>query len=153
MKFNSILSNEANRSIEEKLLIVSSDFKRTRETAEILHKKLGVKEPIRFEPAIRERGLGEMVNYDMVHEMWAEDSVDPTHHKYGVESIMEMIHRLSGLVRQLDKEYNDRVIVLVSHGDTCQTLDSVFLGISPNEFRTKLPDYKNCEIRELKTNN
>lgn len=86
----------------------------------------------------------------MVDDMWAEDCIDPTHHKNGVESVMEMITRLSATVRSLDNEYTNRVIVLVSHGDPCQALDSMSCGVKPTELRTKLPFYLNCEIRELK---
>jgi len=39
-------------------VVVSSDFKRTRETAEILHAHLLAKTPIRFEKALRERWYG-----------------------------------------------------------------------------------------------
>ena len=141
-----MLKNEEN--LIEKLVILSSDFRRTRETAEIIHGKLGVKDPIRFNPALRERGLGTLVNYDSVHQMWAHDFADPTHNEFGVESVMEMVIRLSRIVVELDKEYTERIIILVSHGDPCMCIEAVCKGISPNEFRNNR-DIGNCEIREL----
>ena len=145
--FSSMLKNE--ESLIEKLVIVSSDFRRTRETAEILHGKLRVKDPIRFSPALRERGLGTLVNYDLVHQMWAHDFADPTHNEFGVESVMEMVVRLSRILVELDTEYTERIVILVSHGDPCMCIEAVCKGISPNEFRNNR-DITNCEIRELK---
>ncbi len=145
-----MLSSEHN--LNEKLVLVSSDFKRTRETAEILHSCLNVKDPIRFEPALRERGLGDLVEYHSVHKMWSLDYADPTHTSYNVESLMHMVSRLSNIVQQLDNEYNDRIIIMVSHGDPCQCIYTVFMGLSPNEFRKGPDDMKNCDIRELQDN-
>ena len=150
-----MLSSSVDQILSEKIVIVSSDFRRTRETAEILHSELGVKRPIRFEIALRERGLGSMnmtYNWDSVRQMWALDEVDPTHTEYNCESVMSMTVRTSRLVQQLDKEYNDMIIILVSHGDPCQCLYAIFIGLNPNEFR-KIAGMKNCEIRPLKEPN
>ena len=134
-------------------MVVSSDFKRTRETAEIIHSNLSVKDSLRFEPALRERGLGELREYNSVHKMWALDYTDPTHTSFGVESVMHMVTRLSNIIQQLDKEYTDHIIIMVSHGDPCQCIHTVFMGLSPNEFRKTNDGMKNCEIRELKDGN
>ena len=150
-----MLSSSVDQTLSKKLVIVSSDFKRTRETAEILHSELGVEQPIRFEIALRERGLGSMnmtYNWDNVPQMWALDELDPTHTEYNCESVMSMTVRTSRLVQQLDKEYNDMNIILVSHGDPCQCLHAIFIGLNPNEFRT-IPGIQNCEIRSLKEPN
>ena len=131
-----------------KLVIVSSDFRRTRETAEILHSELQVEHPIRFEIALRERLLGS-VQYDDMHQLWALDEADPTHNQFNCESVMMMTLRTSRLVQTLDREYDNQTIILVSHGDPCQCLHTLFIGLNPNEFRTH-PGMKNCEIRQLK---
>ena len=121
-----------------------------KQTAEIIHAELGVKASIEYKESLRERGLGkwDMGPGSIVEEMWAKDAADPTHKYNGVESVMEMVLRMSRLVQQLDREFEDHIIILVSHGDPCQCLHTVFIGLSPGEFR-KLPDFKNCEIREL----
>ena len=137
--------------LPEKLVIASSDFKRARETAEILHSQLQVKAPLRLEPALRERGFGtfhmtEAANYQKV---WDVDVVDPTHTDFGNESVMDVVMRTSRLLQSLDDEFTDRIIILVSHGDTLQILSTLFFGCSPPEHRT-LPNLDNCDIRELK---
>ena len=137
--------------LPQKIIIVSSDFKRARETAEVLHTHLKVKTPIRFETALRERNFGEFnlkggSNY---HKVWEMDAIDPTHSKYGNESVMDVVLRTSRLVQSLDDEFQDHLILLVSHGDTLQILSALFSGVGPSEHRT-LPDLDNCEVRELK---
>ena len=142
------MSGEQN--LEERVVIFSSDFLRVKQTAEIIHGELKLKASIQYKEALRERGLGkwDMGPGSIVTEMWARDAADPTHKFNGVESVMEMVLRTSKLVEQLDREFEDRIIILVSHGDPCQCLHAVFIGIHPSEFRS-LPDFKNCEIREL----
>ena len=146
-----MLSSSVDQTLSEKIVIVSSDFRRTRETAEILHSELGVERPIRFEIALRERGLGK---FNMTHggpdvvKLLAEDEIDPSNNLFGCESIMSMRLRTSSLVYQLDKEYNNKVFILVSHGATCHSVYTVFAGISPNEFH-EMSCVKNCEIRQL----
>ena len=132
------------------MIVFSSDFLRVKQTAEIIHKELGVVEPLQLKKDLRERGLGkwDMGPGDIVAEMWSKDAIDPTHKYNGVESVMEMVLRMSRLVQQLDNEFKDRIVILCSHGDPCQILHTVFIGLPPNEFRSQ-PDFKNCEIREL----
>lgn len=153
-KFKSILSSE--EGVVDRLLIVSSDFRRARETAEILHNGLGVREPIKFEPGLRERGFGtlEMLCVDSnpisdLRKMWALDEADPTHKQFGIESVMEMVTRMSRVIQDLDKSNSNRIIVMVSHGDPSQCIHSVFMGISPNLFRKTGHGITNCEVREL----
>ena len=131
-------------------MVVSSDFRRTRETAEILHACLQVKTPIQFEEALRERHVGplDMTACQNYHKITELDKDDPAHTKYGNESVMSIVVRMSRLVKQLDEEYEDKILLLVSHMDPLQILMTTFLGISPSEHRS-LPYLGNCNIREL----
>ena len=149
-QFRSILSNDE----INKMQLVSSDFLRTRQTAEILHSELQLKRPIKFEPRIRERGLGllELTPVSNVRDIWKQDEVDPTSSFNGIESLSSMALRLTRVVKDYDTEFQDLVIVLVSHGDPCQCIHSVFVGLPPNEFRAANRSYRNCEIRELAEN-
>lgn len=147
LQFRSLLSDDEINKIQ----LVSSDFLRTRQTAEILHSELQLKRPIKFEPRIRERGLGslELGPVSSVHEMWKNDEMDPTAANNGVESVSSMTLRLTRVIKDYDTGCEDLVIVLVSHGDPCQCLHSFFIGLPPNEFRASGRGYGNCEIREL----
>ena len=147
-KLKSLFQSE--HSFSEKLMIVSSDFKRTRETAEILHTHLLAKTPVRFEEALRERHFGQfhMTDGANYQRIWDQDAVDPSHTSYGNESVIDVALRTSQLVHNLEEEFKNRIILLVAHGDTLQILSAVFLGTEPNKHRA-LPDLDNCEIRVL----
>ena len=150
-KFESLLREDLHVHISEKLVVISSDFKRTVETATIIHKHFQVKAPLRLEPALRERGFG---RYHLTSEsnaitVFKRDYEDPTHKDNGCESLMEMVLRLSRLLQSLDEEYTDKILLLVSHGDPLLTLFAVSSGVPPNERWTSLPHFANCDIREL----
>ena len=133
-------------------MVVSSDFKRTRETAEILHAYLLAKTPIRFEKALRERRYGAFdmmpVAIENERKVAELDKDDPSHTKYGIESVISVVERMSTLVKKLDEEYKDKIFLLVSHLDPLQILITTFLGIPPGD-HTSLPLLENCNIREL----
>lgn len=150
-RFESLLAADLHGHISEKLVIISSDFKRTVETATIIHEHFQVRTPLRLEPALRERGFG---GYHLTSEsnaitVFRRDYEDPTHKDNGCESLMEMVMRLSRLVQSLDEEYTDKIILLVSHGDPVLTLFAVSSGVQPNERWTRLPHFTNCDLREL----
>ena len=131
--------------------MVSSDFLRTRETAEIIHKQLGVRAPLRLEEGLRERGLGQLdmqKDYESVRKMWELDEADPTNTLLGHECLTNLVMRMSRVIQKLNTEYDNHIIILVSHGDPAQAIHAVFSGKRPNEFR-KYPGLKNCDIRQL----
>lgn len=150
-QFESLLQEEHHGALSEKLVIISSDFKRTVETATIFHQYFRVKAPLRLEAALRERGFG---GYHLTSEsnavtIFTRDYEDPTHKDKGCESLMEMVLRLSRLLQSLDEEYSDKILLLVSHGDPVLALFAVCSGIPPNERWTRLPHFTNCDLREL----
>lgn len=153
MKLESIFSesNPVGENLSEKLVIITSDFRRARETAEIIHDHFKVKAPIRAETALRERGFGDLnlTKGNNAVIVFEQDYIDPTHKLSGCESVTEMVLRMSRLVNDLDKEFNERIIILVSHGDPLLTLWAIFQGVPPNERLHHLKGFGNCDIREL----
>ena len=141
-----MLSSSVDQMLSKNIVIVSSDFRRTRETAEILHSELNVERPIRFEIALRERVMGA---FNMTHitdelrRLWSLDEADITCTKSGCETIRSILDRTFHLVQQLDKEYEDNIIILVSHGHPCQYLHHAFLN------STNSTGIQTCEIRKL----
>ena len=133
------------------IVIVSSDFKRASETAQIVKNRFKIASDIILEPALRERDFGQLnltsdANYQKV---WDVDSRDPQHTECGCESVASVVLRTSRLLQRLDLEYKDKAILLVSHGDTLQILSTLFLGIPPNDHKT-LPNLFPAAVRELK---
>ena len=138
--------SSVDQTLSKKVVIVSSDFKRTKETAEILHSELGVEQPIRFEIALRERVMGP---FNMTHisdelrRLWTLDEINISYTESGCETIRSILDRTFHLVQQLDKEYVDNIIILVSHGHPCQYLHHAFMN-STNSY-----GMQTCEIRKL----
>jgi len=140
--------------LSENILIVSSDFRRTRETAEIVHECLQVKAPIRMDPGLRERGMGSyhLTSGPEFRQIWMEDEIDPTQTKNNVESVVDSAQRATAVVRALHEEFEGRVLVMVSHHDKLHVLHSLFVGNPLNLHRKGTqPPILNCDIRELKT--
>lgn len=132
-------------------MIISSDFKRTAETATIIHDHFQVRAPLCLEPVLRERGFGgyEHTSESSAFTLFKRDYEDPTHKDNGCESLMEMVLRLSRLLQSLDEEFSDRILVLVSHGDPLIALFAVCSGVPPNERWIRVPHFTNCDVREL----
>lgn len=128
-------------------LVVSSDFKRARETAETLAIRIGCPAPI-FSEALRERHFGpfegkEDAYYRHVWEFDARGETCP-----GVESVESVARRVECLLGELRSRHDDATIVLVSHGDVLQVALAVARGFSPFRHR-EIPHLGNAECREL----
>ena len=138
-------------TLSSDLVIISSDFKRTRETAEVIHQFLQPSSPLKLDPRLRERNFGSL---DKTHssnyqKVWAEDSKDANHTSYDCESVNSVFSRTRDLLSEVERVYQGKVVVLVSHGDTCQITLTAFRGLAPQEHK-QLPNLRNCDIVELK---
>ena len=147
-----LLGESARESLSDKLLVISSDFKRAKETANIVHQYFQVKAPLRLEHSLRERNFGElnMTESSNYQKVWVFDAQDPNHTTFGSESVMSVFSRTSALIESLEAEYKNKgkVIVLVSHGDTLQITLTTYAGVAPECHRT-LQHLHNCDVREL----
>ncbi|HUQ30307.1 MAG TPA: histidine phosphatase family protein [Candidatus Paceibacterota bacterium] len=136
--------------LDSESIIVSSDFSRAKETAEIAAEVLGTHEQVLITPKLRERFFGaydgtENTNYEKV---WADDRLDAAHTNNGVESVEEVLARAMSLISDIEKEYAGKTILLVSHGDTLQILQTAFEKVHPSTHRT-LQHLEPAEIRTL----
>ncbi|MCB1174328.1 MAG: histidine phosphatase family protein [Leptospiraceae bacterium] len=131
-------------------LIVSSDFLRARQTAEIMHRQLQLKHPVRLSVALRERYFGDYDQKPDQHyqEIWEQDRLDANWSGHNVESAYAVMDRSSGLVLALEREFQGRQIVLTAHGDVLQILQAAFQKVSASAHRS-LPHLSTAEIREL----
>lgn len=140
-------------------MVVSSDFTRTRETAEIVHANLNVKTPLRHDVRLRERDMGDLDlkvmssnNQPSIYDVWEDDEKDVSCANYNVESVESVAVRMSAAVKAVNQEFQDKVIVLVSHQDPLHILYSLFIGLPLAMHRKKqTPPIGNCDVRELKT--
>lgn len=130
-------------------VIVSSDFARARETAAIAATMLGVSEFVTT-PQLRERFFGDWDKQHNrhYHDVWTADQTDPEHTRHGVESTRDVAARATALIRELEKRYTGRNIVLVSHGDTLQILQTAFERVTSSQHRS-VAHLETGQIRKL----
>ena len=133
-------------------VIFTSDFSRARETAEIVAEVIGATTPI-IAPALRERHFGEFEEKSNVHydDVWAHDAHPEhggDHTEYGVESVNANIARTTAFILELEETYDNRDILLVSHGDTLQILQTAFDRVEPHTHRS-LKHLETGEIRPV----
>jgi broad specificity phosphatase PhoE len=84
-------------------------------------------------------------NYQKV---WDIDKSDPEHKEQNVESANDVQKRTTELVADIENEYSGKNILLVSHGDALQILQTGFKKVSPATHR-ELEHLQTAEIRKL----
>jgi probable phosphoglycerate mutase len=131
-------------------VIYASPLARCRRTAEIAREVLGVKDETIFDDRLRERWFGdwEGTSNDNYQKVWDGDDSNDENRDAGVESPADVARRVAELIRDLDKRYDGRNILLVSHGDALQILQTYFENASPSTHRS-LPHLRVAEIRRI----
>ncbi|VGO17250.1 Glucosyl-3-phosphoglycerate phosphatase [Pontiella desulfatans] len=134
---------------DDQTLVVSSDFKRTAETAEIVREVLGAA-PVVFDTRLRERFFGgwEGASHENYSQAWKKDAYDPDQVFNGAESTRSVRERMWAVVEALEKAHSNRKIILVSHGDPLMLLNTAFEGMDARRHRS-LPYFKTAGWRLL----
>ena len=130
--------------------ILSSDFSRTFETAKLVAAAVGGVD-VEAEPALRERDFGDFeLGPNTAYEaVWEQDAIDATHTAWGVEAAAVVLSRAAGAVRRVEESAREgHAVLLVSHGDCLQILQTAFAGVDVSAHRS-LPHLETCELRRL----
>ena len=137
------------RVLDRATQIVASDFARARESAEIARDLLGAQDVL-LTPKLRERFFGtwEKQHHSNYHHVWETDALNGAHTQNGVESTRDVLARTTSLIRDLETGHSGRNILLVSHGDALQILQTAFEGVDSARHR-QLPHLETGQIREL----
>lgn len=130
-------------------VIRSSDFARAAQTARIVAAALGATD-VALTAALRERGFGdwEGMGCENYATVWAADKTSPDHADGHVEPVSAVLARATALITELEQRYSGRDILLVSHGDTLQILQTGFSRMNPGQHR-ELPHFEPAEIRRF----
>jgi broad specificity phosphatase PhoE len=136
--------------LDSSLLIVSSDFRRARETAEIAQKLLGSTNPVQFDHRLRERNFGEWeLTPDSAYPLvWVGDEANPDNADNGVESPNQVMQRVTALVCDYEQKFSAATMLLISHGDALQILLSAFSKQDASKHRRQ-QHLETAEITEL----
>jgi len=123
---------ESARKLKEKNidLIFSSDFFRTRQTADIVSKELGVKPE--FDPRLRDLNLGEFHGKPRndYQDFFAEKIERFTKRPAGGESWNDLKNRLEDFLKELEMKYQGKNILVISHGDPLWLLAGILKGFT-----------------------
>ena len=141
----------AGAGLDPETRIVSSDFSRALESARIAHRVLGCNRPFFTDTRLRERFFGQLeLGTDSAYaDVWEIDAVDPDSEQGGMESANRVMARVTELVRDLEGRLSGATVLLVSHGDALQILQTAFFKKDASEHR-RLEHLDTAEIRELK---
>jgi probable phosphoglycerate mutase len=131
-------------------IIYSSPFSRAKKTAEIAKEILGVRDEVIFNDRLRERWFGdwEKTHSSNYQKVWDTDKNNSKHKEANVESAEEVQKRVIVLVEELEKKYEGKKILMVSHGDTLQILQTGFHKKSPAAHR-ELKHLETAEVRKM----
>ena len=133
------------KEVLDELVIYSSDFLQTIETAAIVSKIFNTE--IIVTKKIRERDFGDfdgMSTKPNYQKVWDHDESDGPDSTYAnSESVNSIIRRVGSLINEAEGAHNNKNILFVSHGDTIILYKAHFYGEMP------LHHMKNAEIRKL----
>lgn len=109
--------------------IISSDFLRTQQTAEMVSDCLSI--PVTYDARLRERFLGD---FDGCHidDMKAEVAIDDLQWdqcSHGMETYSSILERMLELVTELESRFQGESIALVSHSAPLRILRGWLYGI------------------------
>lgn len=145
-----VMQAALNTRLSSDTLIISSDFKRARETADIMQSVLACTAAVSFDQRLRERDFGDwelsgQSNYETV---WQQDISHPALPFNGVETVGEVLKRGLSVIESLEQNFRQRSILLVGHGDVLQVLLAYHHNINPR-FHRSLSNIANADIRSL----
>jgi len=132
-------------------VIVSSDFNRAVESAAIARQALSSRSPIETDVRLRERNFGQLeLGPDSAYQaVWQHDEQDPDSDYRAVESVNQVMSRVTGLIVDLERRFADTSLLLISHGDALQILQTAFAGRDASTHR-QLQHLQTAEIRYLR---
>ena len=141
-------AEELKLSLSKTPVVICSDFLRAYQTAKIVAAEFEIE--AKTDVRLRERDFGKLHGESDKYypEIWKVTDKDSTAKPKGVESDEEVLHRLNTLIKDLDRQYTDRDIVLVSHGDP---LNILYAQHTFGDTTKQTHGFANAEIRPLLT--
>ena len=130
-----------------------SPLQRTRETASLLLKELGLSEDkLIIEERIRESGMGDLEGQPSKKKEEVFDSIEDEylHSKSGMESLVETQRRMGAFLYDLETNYQGKKILIVSHGDPLCMLEAASKGYGMKDGLKVFDNYyQNAQVRKL----
>ncbi len=124
----------AKKLVNKKIdIIYASDLLRTKQTAEIVAKKLGV--GIKYDSRLREKDFG-VYNGKLKVKFWKDfpNQADFFHKKpKNGENWIDCQERMVDFIKDINKKHKNKNILIVSHGDSLWLLESAMKGLNKEQ--------------------
>lgn len=128
-------------------LIIASPLKRAKRTAEIIGSGRNI--PIIIDDRIQERAFGKYegkttkeMDFD---EVW---NYKLNIHYENAESVGELFDRVNGFLKDIKQSYQDKTVLLVTHGGISVPVRAYFEGIPEEVDVLRNMGLDNCEVKE-----
>jgi probable phosphoglycerate mutase len=131
--------------------IITSDFLRAFQTAEIVKEILAVVTPLKISTLLRERDFGElnMQHITRAKEIEPHDLADPNSTYMRVEPLTKILERVTRQIYEIENDSESgHIFILISHGDPIRILMSALTNHPIQRFR-EIPTFKNGEWQEF----
>jgi broad specificity phosphatase PhoE len=111
---------------------------------------LDCRSPLESDERLRERNFGDLeLGPDSAYEeVWQRDELDPAGAYRAVESVNHVMTRVTALIADFEQRYAQQSLLLVSHGDALQILQTAFARREASTHR-QLIHLQTAEIRQL----
>ncbi len=115
-------------------VIYSSDMTRTKESADIISEKLGIQDA-RFDERLREVDSGDFNGSPLSrnHELFGSRAERFIKRYPNGESLTDVRKRVFSFIKEMEKTYSRKTLVIISHGDVLWMLESVLRGWIPTD--------------------
>lgn len=132
-------------------LIFASDFFRTRQTSEIVAKELGLK--VNFNSRLRDINLG--VYHGRAKKEFYRDFPREAKKRFyrsplKGESWNDVKKRVLNFMKEIDKKYKNKRILIVSHGDPLWLLEGIVKRLNNNQLLKQIFEKKYIKTGELR---
>lgn len=137
-------------------LVISSPFKRTRETTDLVLEKLKIsKDEVLYDDRVREWDIDStfesipLAEFKQYYDY--EYSQTPTKDFLDGESFADIVKRVGGFIEDIENKYQNKNILIVSHMGVQRALDFVAQGNTFEKLKKDgpLPFLENGKIKEL----
>lgn len=151
---NQVLLTAEKLKSEKFDLIISSDYIRTKETAEIVATVLGMEtKDIVLDERLREINVGEFDKKPISeYQGFFKDKLDRVVRPVmGGESLLEVKKRTGEFIYDIDQKYQNKNILLVAHSDSLWMLWAATLGLTAKEIVVKDKDFTELQTAEARS--
>jgi len=114
------------------VVLIHSPFLRTTQTAQVVRDVLGSKcSEMRQEVLLCERSFGVFEgknSHESYNQVWAQDEINGCkENSFECESVYAVSDRAAEVILRCEREFKDKAIVIVSHGDILQIMRSTLI--------------------------